>query len=92
MNKKAINKECLSECPRQENFLNSGKKSQNYCDKYYKVLSYGNDEFGSYTIYQCIDNCDNKFILDGAKECVSICTEGKPYEVGKVCVSICLKD
>lgn len=72
--------------------MNSWKKYQNYCDKYYEVLSYGNDEFGSYTIYQCIDNCDNKFILNATKECVSTCIEDKPYELEKLCVWICLKD
>jgi hypothetical protein len=89
---KGSNKECLSECPRQENFVNSDKKCQNYCDKYYEFHSYGDDEFGSYTIYKCIENCDGKFILDGTKECVSECTEDKPYKLGNVCVSICLKD
>lgn len=38
-----------------------------------------------------IDNYDNKFILDGTKECVSTWTEDKPYELEKVCVWIYLK-
>ena len=86
------NKECISECPRQENFVNSERECKNYCENNYEYLSYGEDEFGSYTIYQCKDNCNGKYILDGTKECVSECTEDKPYLLGNVCVSICLKD
>jgi len=86
------NKECISKCPRQENFVNSSRECNNYCENNYEYLSYGEDEYGSYTIYKCIDNCNGKYILDGTKECVSECTENKPYLLGNVCYSICLKD
>ena len=89
------NKECITKCPRHENFVNivnGNKKCQSYCDKNYKYHDNGNDEFGYYTIYQCEENCNNEYILDGTKECVNECTEDKPYLLGNVCVSICLKD
>ena len=87
------NNECIEQCPREENFVN-GQQCQTYCDNYYKKKDGdpGHDEFGYYTIYECLDSCNDGLVLDGTKECVTGCTEDKPYLLGKVCVSICLKD
>ena len=88
--------ECIAKCPREENFFLSNKRCQNYCDNFYrKTNQIGTDQFGSYIIYECIDNCENgEKLLDGTKECVTECNDDdKPYLLGeKTCVSICLKD
>ena len=85
------NKECIEQCPREENFVN-GKNCQTYCEKYYKRTDkIGNDKFGYYNIYECTNTCVG-FVLEGTNECVTACTEDKPYLLGNVCVSICLKD
>ena len=87
------NGECITQCPREENFFISDKHCQNYCNKYYKKSNIiGQDQFGYYNIYECIDTCEGK-ILDGTKECVDQCTIDKPYLLGEnTCVSICLKN
>ena len=86
-------KECVEQCPREENFVNDNT-CQNYCDGVYIKYGIGNDKFGYYDIYQCETSCNSTYpyTLDGTKECVSQCTEDKPYLLGKVCVAICLKD
>ena len=91
----ASNGECIAKCPREENFFNSNKQCQNYCDNFYKKTNQiGTDQFGSYIIYECVDDCGNGGkVLDGTKECVTECTTDKPYLLGEnTCVSICLKD
>ena len=89
----ASNEECITQCPREENFFNNNKHCQNYCDNFYKKTNQiGVDQFGNYNIYECISLCEGK-VLDGTKECVDQCTIDKPYLLGeKTCVSICLKD
>ena len=88
--------ECIAKCPREENFFLSNKRCQNYCDNFYrKTNQIGTDQFGSYIIYECINNCGTgEKLLDGTKECATECNDvDKPYLLGgKTCVSICLKD
>ena len=95
------NNECVARCPIDENFIGADKICKSKCDPYIDGEYYHKFEeitqTPKYNIYKCLKECNNvgnfTLILDGTKECVSECTDEKPYISvdEKVCYSTCLK-
>ena len=81
--------ECVKDCPLDENFIGYNNECLNRCenDGYFELVKEDN-----YKIYKCFEKCENtvnnKYYVNGTKECISNC--GELYEYNKVCYKNCL--
>ena len=81
--------ECVKDCPLDENFIGYNNECLNRCenDGYFELFKEDN-----YKIYKCYEKCENtinnKYYVNGTKECISNC--GELYEYNKVCYKNCL--